>query len=130
MKRRTATCCCGACAIDVEGEPRINAICHCRNCKKRTGSAFGWSSYFADDKIVRKSGEVRVYEIAGKRQQQRWFCAQCGTTLYWKISHWPDSTGIAGGCFADDPLEPPTVTVSNDGRCAWVGLPEEWRTAL
>jgi hypothetical protein len=130
MKRRTATCCCGACSIEVEGEPRINAICHCRNCKKRTGSAFGWSSYFADGQVVGKSGEARLYEIAGKRQQQRWFCAKCGTTLFWKISYWPDSTGIAGGCFADDPLEPPTVTVSNDDRCAWVALPAEWRTSL
>jgi len=36
----------------------------------------------------------------------------------------------SGGCFADDPLEPPSVTVSNDGRCTWLGLPAEWRTAL
>jgi len=38
---RKALCCCGACSIEVEGDPAINAICHCANCKRRTGSAFG-----------------------------------------------------------------------------------------
>ncbi|WP_444972210.1 GFA family protein [Zooshikella harenae] len=37
---KTAECCCGACTVSVQGNPVILAICHCKNCKKRTGSAF------------------------------------------------------------------------------------------
>ncbi len=81
---RKATCCCGACTIAVEGEPRLNALCHCANCKKRTGSAFGWSAYFADDQILGRTGDFRAYEIAGANPQHRWFCAACGSTLFWK----------------------------------------------
>ena len=125
----TATCCCGACTIEVSGEPLINAICHCTNCKRRTGSAFGWSVYVADEQVVAQAGELRCYEIAGDKAQQRWFCATCGTTLLWKIVFQPGRTGIAGGCF-DESLPAPDVTVSNDGRCAWLGLPAQWRTAL
>jgi hypothetical protein len=124
-----ATCCCGACTIEVAGEPVINAICHCTNCKRRTGSAFGWSVYVADEQVVRKTGDVRCYHFDGATTQQRWFCATCGTTLFWKIDYQPGRTGIAGGCF-DNALPAPEVTVSNDGRCAWVSLPEEWRTSL
>ena len=83
---RKATCCCGACSIEVEGEPELNALCHCANCKKRTGSAFGWSAYFADGRVVGRSGDFRVYEIAGAHPQQRWFCAACGSTLFWKAA--------------------------------------------
>ena len=38
---RRAVCCCGQATIEVEGEPAIHAVCHCDNCKRRTGSAFG-----------------------------------------------------------------------------------------
>lgn len=112
------------------GEPEINAICHCANCKRRTGSAFGWSSYFSDDQVLRQAGDARCYEIAGANRQRRWFCAACGSTLFWKAAVRPGQTGIAGGCFVEHPLAPPTVTVSNAGRCDWLGLPQDWQTSI
>jgi hypothetical protein len=127
---RKASCCCDACSVDVKGEPALNAICHCNNCKRRTGSAFGWSAYFADDRMTGRSGDFRLYKIAGDNPQQRWFCAVCGSTVLWKVAWRPQETGIAGGCFVDPPLPEPAVTVSNNGRCAWLGLPAEWRTSL
>lgn len=127
---RKASCCCGACSVEVQGEPDINAICHCSNCKRRTGSAFGWSAYFGDDRMPDRRGDFRVYAITGDNPQQRWFCAVCGSTVLWKAAAWPHHTGIAGGCFVDPPLPEPTVTVSNAGRCPWLGLPGEWRTSL
>lgn len=122
---RMATCCCGKCSIEVEGEPIQNAICHCNNCKKRTGSAFGWSAYFADRQVLQKAGDLRVYEISGEKQQQRWLCPNCGSTLFWKLARLPSVTGIAGGCFADNPLEPPKFTGNNEGRCVWLPLPPD-----
>lgn len=127
---RRANCCCGRCSIEVEGEPTVNAICHCDNCKKRTGSAFGWSSYFRDTQIVHKAGVLEVYPVDGANLQQRWFCANCGTTLFWKAAAMPEQTGIAGGCFVDRPLDAPSATVSNAGRCLWLHLPVTWRTSI
>jgi hypothetical protein len=127
---RKAICCCSTCSIEVEGEPTLNAVCHCVNCKRRTGSAFGWSVYVADGQVVRHDGDLRVYELgSASRVQHRWFCAACGTTLFWKVSWRPHETGIAGGCF-EAALAAPSVTVSNEGRCAWLDLPSEWRTSL
>ena len=39
---RRATCCCGACAIEVAGEPVINGICHCAN-ETLPGGGCGWN---------------------------------------------------------------------------------------
>lgn len=97
----------------------MNAICHCDNCKRRTGSAFGWSTYFADGQVVGRNGDVRCYEISGVKAQQRFFCAACGTTLYWKIAAQPGRIGVAGGCFVD-PLPAPMRSVVNEGRPAWL----------
>ncbi len=127
---RTARCCCGACTIEVRGEPQLNAICHCSSCKKRTGSAFGCSAYFADGDVIAKTGETDVYAKDGSAGYRRHFCARCGTTLFWKsFAFLPESTGIAGGCFADDPLPPPYASASDSGRCAWLELPKDWMTA-
>jgi hypothetical protein len=123
---RTARCCCGACTIEVEGEPVLNAICHCDNCKQRTGSAFGWSAYFPDDKLTARRGEVGRYELK-HMATERFFCSACGTTLYWRSdSFMPGHTGLAGGCFTADPLGPPNVTATDAKRCAWLTLPEGW----
>ena len=127
---RKASCSCGACTIEVAGEPVLNALCHCANCKRRTGSAFGWSAYFPDERIVARSGDYGVYALTGGNPQRRWFCAACGTTLLWKVEWRPSETGIAGGCFTETPLPDPSVTVSNNGRCPWLGLPADWRTSL
>ena len=121
----TATCCCGDLAIEVAGEPVLNGVCHCANCKRRTGSAFGWSVYFPDDamRVLRGDGELYSRESATGRQD-RYFCGGCGSTLYWRAAAFPGNTDVAGGCFEPGAIGEPTLTASNDGRCAWIGLPE------
>jgi len=57
-----ASGCCGACSIAVEGEPALNALCHCANCKRRTGCAFGWSANFSDAQI--RGPEQRASGVA------------------------------------------------------------------
>jgi hypothetical protein len=124
---RTAKCCCGASSITVGGEPVLNGICHCTSCRKRTGSAFGWSSYFPDDKVIAKTGEMLIYARDGRAGYNRFFCARCGTTLYWKsFGFFPDATGVAGGCFVDDPLPEPNLSAQDRDHCAWLTLPENW----
>ena len=38
---RRARCCCGRLSVRVRGEPVINGLCHCDDCRRRTGSALG-----------------------------------------------------------------------------------------
>lgn len=128
---RTATCCCGQSTIEVEGEPKIHLVCNCNDCKKRTGSAFGISAYFSDSQIKSRNENTDTYEINNdETEQQRYFCKSCGTTLYWKISRFPnipgisEMTGIAGGCFSENPLSEPALSASNENKCAWLDLPK------
>jgi hypothetical protein len=124
---RTARCCCGACSISVEGEPTLNGICHCSSCKRRTGSAFGWSSYFPDAAVLAKTGTFGVYAKDGAAGYNRFFCSHCGTTLYWKsFGFLPDQTGVAGGCFTDNPLPEPNLSAQDKDHCAWLTIPEGW----
>jgi hypothetical protein len=126
-----ARCCCGACTIEVTGDAVLNGICNCSSCKKRTGSAFGWSVYFPDGAVVAQTGATHVYTGNDPANPYaRHFCARCGTTLYWKSQTFmPQFTGIAGGCFVDDPVPDPAFSAQDGTRCAWVSLPDHWMKA-
>jgi hypothetical protein len=120
--RRVATCCCGGSSIEVLGEPTLNAICHCNNCKQRTGAAFGWNVYFPDEQILEIRGDLSEYRI--RDEQVRSYCSKCGTTLFWKSSFMPNQTGIAGGAIVGPHLHDPTVSAADHKRVAWIGLPD------
>ena len=126
----TATCACGQAAIVVDAMPTMHGVCHCSNCKRRTGSAFGISAYFDRSAVVETRGETAVYGFthsSGEHTQARHFCKVCGTTLFWFVSTLPEKIGIAGGCFADQDISPPNYSVNDAKREAYVGLPAAWR---
>jgi len=128
---RTATCACGITTLSVNGEPEIYGICHCADCKRRTGSAFGISAYFPKTEVTRLKGETLVYPFHHaelKHDQERHFCKTCGTTLFWYISTLPDMIGVAGGCFTDDSLGEPKLSVTHSQKAPWVFLPDGWQT--
>ena len=127
---RTATCACGQASITVNALPTMHGICHCTNCKRRTGSAFGISAYFDRATVVSRTGETTVYAFHHAPQnhdQERHFCPKCGTTLFWYVSALPEAIGIAGGCFADDNLPNPTYSVTDKKRETWLTLPSNWK---
>lgn len=124
-----ARCACGQTSISVNAAPVLHGVCHCNNCKQRTGSAFGISAYFDRSAVVHITGETLVYAFhhgAGQHDQERHFCPRCGTTLFWYVSTLPDKIGIAGGCFAPGSLPEPDASHRDHLRLPWVTLPEQW----
>jgi hypothetical protein len=121
-----ASCCCGQLTALCDGEPSLNAICHCDSCKRRPGSAFGWSCYFREAEVS-VQGEARAHAVdsAGGRQE-RSFCPVCGTTLSWRSAALSGMIGIAGGSLAESTIGEPPLSASENGRCAWLHLPDAW----
>ena len=108
----------------------MHGVCHCENCKRRTGSAFGISAYFDRSAVVETRGQTKAYCLthsSGQHEQARHFCINCGTTLFWFVSTLPDKIGIAGGCFAGQAMPDPTYSVSDAKRERYVSLPEKWQ---
>jgi hypothetical protein len=128
MTERTATCACGQLQIRVEGEPKFVGVCSCFECQRRTGSAFGVGSYWADEQVTDKIGESSTYRRSSDadRPVEIQFCPRCGSSVYWKVAVFPTLTGIAVGCFADPSFPEPSGSVWNVNRHDWVNLPEHW----
>jgi hypothetical protein len=121
-----ARCSCGQLSLEVAGEPVLNALCHCSDCRRRTGSAFGWQAYFLEAQIGEQQGEAIARPVPVAEPQTRHFCAQCGTTLWWTSGTGPGLVGVAGGAFESGVLAEPIASYRDENRCAWLDLPEGW----
>lgn len=120
---RYAACACGASVVSLEGETKLNALCHCENCRKRTGSAFGHSLYFHRSALGLVRGQTQVYSLRNEGgEQSRHFCSRCGTTLYWYWSRFPEWVGVAGGCI-EGGAAAPGVSACHRNKLVWVEVP-------
>jgi hypothetical protein len=121
---RTAQCHCGALRIVVSGEPTLVAVCHCVDCQRRTGSAFGSNAYF-EKSNTRIEGPSKVFIREGQegRKVRFRFCPDCGTSLYWEADLFPNHYGIAVGGFADPRFEAPSLSAWERSIHHWVSLP-------
>jgi hypothetical protein len=116
---RTARCCCGQLIVEAKGEPRLNILCHCMDCKRRTGSAFGWSAYFRE---VELRGLWADYLPAESVSEGRRFCPDCGSTMYWRDARVPRHIGTPAGAL-EPPVDMPSASNQDGDRCAWLNLP-------
>ena len=100
-------CFCGKLRYETVGEPARTAVCHCRYCQLRTGTAFGISVYFNTDQVTFNDAPFQTYsyDTEGGNTGVLTRCANCGTNVSWKMSieALKDTIGIAGGTF-----DPPT----------------------
>ncbi len=96
-------CACGALRYRTAGQPEVHAVCHCRYCQLRTGSAFGVGAYFANANVEILSGTSvqHHYQTQSGNQVTTNFCQTCGTTTHWQIESefLAGKTAIAVGTF-------------------------------
>ncbi len=126
MTKRRATCVCGQLAIEVEGDPIRISVCHCLECQKRTGSAFGVQARFPETsvRIEGRSTEFARTADSGNRVTHS-FCPECGTTVYYKLAAAPGSVGVPIGGFADPSFPPPRISIYEDRMHPWIAIAGE-----
>jgi hypothetical protein len=126
MTDRTASCRCGKLRATVTGEPVRVSVCHCINCKKRSGSAFAAQARWPKPS-VRIEGESRTFEMTGDSGNRGifHFCAACGSDVYYLIEgpsvdpKLADSVAIPLGAFDDPYFLRPRFSV-------WEGRKHDW----
>ena len=126
MTTRHAACSCGQLHLSAEGEPIRISVCHCLACQRRTGSTFGVQARFPRDKVRtegRSSQYVRTAD-SGNRVTFH-FCPACGATVYYLLNDIPEVIAVPVGAFADPSFPAPRVSVYEERRHPWTGLPQD-----
>ena len=83
MTTRTAACRCGQLCATVTGDPVRVSVCHCLDCKKRSGSAFAVQARWPADQVGIKGHSKKWVNIADSGNRITFhFCPECGSRLF------------------------------------------------
>ena len=96
---REGGCQCGAVRYRLEGEPVALVACHCSECQRQSGSAFGMSLIVSKDAFQLLSGEPKQFDRTADsgRSVECAFCPACGTRIYHEPTYRKDTLNIKTG---------------------------------
>lgn len=120
---RTAACACGQLRIVCHGEPLRVSVCHCLDCQRRTGSAFGVAAFYPRSAVRPEGRRQTTRRLADSGRGLTFhFCPECGGTVFWEPEFRPDSIAVAVGAFADPAFPMPEKVVYEERAHPWVKL--------
>jgi hypothetical protein len=122
-RARVAACACGQLRIACRGEPLKVSLCHCLDCQRRTGSAFGIAAFYARAETASEGRAATTTRRGDSGYAIRFhFCPDCGSTVFWEPERRPDAVAVAVGAFADPGFPRPAQSVWEHRRHPWVAL--------
>lgn len=102
-------CLCGAVTFDVQ-DPQMLLECHCGRCRTWTGCASTPAVVVPGSNLQQTTGHELVSRYQEEGFSPRYFCAQCGTSLW---SGGPDPYYVNAGVLEDPGLE---IRLPHPGR--------------
>jgi hypothetical protein len=115
----TGGCHCGAVRFEIEGAPIAHGLCHCGDCRRHAGAPLvGWLMIPETAFRVTK-GAAKAY--ASSEHGRRYFCAACGTGLYYRNDQMLPGVVDVQSAACDDPdALPAPVHIQTAERIAWM----------
>lgn len=106
MKVRTGRCQCGEICYKSEGDPLGLYICHCRECKKQSASAFGITLEVscAGFHLVEGTPKFWTRETDSGKKLKCAFCPTCGSRVWHEYDPPSETISIKGGSL-DEPVD-------------------------
>jgi len=124
MTTHTASCRCGQLKATVTGEPVRMSVCHCLNCKKRSGSAFAAQARWPAEQVTieGRSNSFELVADSGNRATFH-FCPECGSDVHYDINGKFDGLiAIPLGAFDDPYFLSPKFSVWEGRKHDWVEI--------
>ena len=124
MTSRTASCRCGQLRATVTGDPVRVSVCHCLNCKKRSGSAFAVQARWPSDMVTIEGRSSTFTKTADSGNHATFhFCPECGSDVHYSNEGvFDDLIAIPLGAFDDPFFLEPGFSVWEKRRHEWVEI--------
>ena len=122
MTPRTASCRCGQLRATVTGEPVRVSVCHCLNCKKRSGSAFAVQARWPADQVTIEGRSKSFEKVADSGNRATFhFCPECGSDVHYDINgKFDGQVAIPLGAFDDPYSLTPRFSVWEERQHDWL----------
>jgi len=114
-------CLCGAVRYTTTAEPVLSVICHCRDCQKFTGSAFGALAAVPKAALT-IDGTIKTFTSLGGSGKPilRHFCPECGSSIAEEPGTLPGMVILNVGTLDDPKSVTPTREIFCDDALIWV----------
>jgi hypothetical protein len=122
----TGRCLCEAVHFRVTEEPLTIYACHCTDCQKRSGSAFGLSMWVNRSAIEVTKGEPATHTSTSAQGKVRIgkICGQCGTRMWSEPPKHPDLAVMRPGILDDTTWVRPVAHIWTRSAQPWFVFPE------
>lgn len=120
------TCLCGKVAFEVNSPPLKFLYCHCRSCRKSSGSIHAANLAFPEDSVQWKRGEDLVERFVDTDENpgfRRAFCRNCGSPVP-KLSRNGQFWVVPSGLLDSDPGIRPQANIYWAERAPWQVSPD------
>ncbi len=118
-------CQCGAVRYEITAEPIRLAACHCSECQKQSGSAFGISMKIPAASL-KVTGALKSFTRTADsgHPNTAMFCPECGNRIYNVPGYAEDVVNVKPGTLDDTAWLSPDMIVWHERAQGWVPLPD------
>ncbi len=114
-------CLCGAVRYRITAEPVTSTVCHCRDCQRFTGSAFGALVYVPKEALTIEGTMKTFTSLGGSgKPMLRHFCPECGSSIAQEPGTRPGVVVLNVGTLDDPKLMTPAREIFCDDALPWV----------
>ncbi len=112
-------CECGRIQYEVDGTITDFSHCHCSQCRRLHGAAYATFAAVARGKFRYLSGEADLKVYASSDDNDRVFCAECGSNILVQAKSEPDVLYLCMGTVDGNPPHPPGYHAFVGSKAAW-----------
>jgi hypothetical protein len=125
--RLAGGCQCGRVRYAITGAPVALYVCHCRECRKQSASAFGISVIVRRPDFHLTRGEIKVWSrpTDSGRTLDCAFCPDCGSRLWHETRGATETLSVKGGSLDEAPDLRPAVHIWTARRLPGVIIPAD-----
>jgi hypothetical protein len=113
-------CQCGSIRYRVVGAPLDLVVCHCSECQRQSGSAFGMSLAIRADSFHLLSGKLKSFTVTcdSGRIKTCSFCESCGSRIHHQTRK--DTLSVKAGTLDDTSSLKPSAHYWTKRKQPWV----------
>jgi hypothetical protein len=121
----TGRCPCEGVRFAIAAMPLLIFACHCTECQRRSGSAFGLSMPVRRDSFALTRGTPKAWRHTGASgfESACWFCADCGGRIFGERIDRAEVITVQAGTLDDTSWVRPIAHINLESAQAWKRIP-------